>query len=177
MNENIVIAGVTVKRDDNGLYCLNDLWRARGSNKSEKVGNWSKTSATKKLIEQQGLNATKLAFTQSAGRHGGTFANKALVYDYAMWISPEFKSHVISVFDAHVTGNVEQSLSAAVESLKLNMIDISKAVNCASVHFDDIKDCGKSWGKAGADIRKAKKAAVDQLEMLKDEIQGKLEFK
>lgn len=177
MSNEIVIAGVIVKRDENGLYCLNDLWRARGSHKSEQVSNWSKSSATKKLIEHQTLNTTKLGFKQSAGRYGGTFANKALVYDYAMWISPEFKSHVISVFDAHVTGNVEQSLSAAVESLKLNMIDISKAVNCASIHFDDIKDCGKSWGKAGADIRKAKKAAVDQLEMLKDEIQGKLEFK
>jgi len=173
---NIILAGVKIRQDKNGLYCLNDLWRARGSIKREKINSWSRLNETKNLIDAENLNAQICAFKQSSGRHGGTYANKTLVYDYAMWISPEFKSHVISVFDGHVTRNIEKSLECAVDSIKLSMVNISEAVNCASIHFDDIKDCGKSWGKAGSDIRKAKKKAVEELENLKNEIQFKLEF-
>jgi hypothetical protein len=176
MSKNIVIAGVTVKRDDNGLYCLNDLWRARGANRAEQVSNWSKTTQAKQLIELVSLNPSIVGFKQTAGRYGGTYANKKLVYDYAMWISPEFKSHVIDVFDSAVVGNITSSLTSSIEGIKLGMIDISKAIDAASVHFDDVTDCGKAWGKAGSDIRKAKKSATEQLTLLRDEIQMKLEF-
>ena len=173
---NVMISGVTIKRDDNGLHCLNDLWRAKGAINKEKPNLWASNAKTKELVSIENLKAGNPAFKQSAGRYGGTYASKVLVYDYAMWISPEFKSHVIDVFDASVIKDVESSLGDAVSSIKMKMIDVNKAINNATTHFADIKECGKSWGKAGADIRKAKRAAIDELEAIRNEVQLKLEL-
>lgn len=176
MTTEIRIGDVIVKRDENGLYCLNDLWRSRGSQNKERIKYWAASSKTKDLIQSECLKGGNSPFKQSPGRYGGTYASKTLVYDYAMWISPEFKSHIISIFDGHVTGAINRSLSKAVSGIKLSMIDITEKINAASIHFDDVKECGSSWSKAGHEIRKAKKEAVKELEILKDEIQGKLDF-
>lgn len=33
-----------------------------------------------------------------AGRYGGTFAHKDIAFEFAMWISPEFKVYLIKDF-------------------------------------------------------------------------------
>ena len=175
MSNELKIDGIVIRKKD-GLYCLNDVWRSRGAIKAHNVNQWSRNEKTKELIKHQELITRKSVIKQSAGRHGGTYVSKELVYDYAMWISPEFKSHVIDVFNSHVVSGVTNSLGGAINSIKMSMVDINERVNSASIHFDDIKECGRSWGKAGSEIRRAKKEAIEQLELIKNEIQIKLDF-
>lgn len=176
MSDLLKIANVEIKRDEDGLYCLNDLWRAAGEKEKHRTRTWAKSNQTIDLINAESLNGRIIPFKKVSGRYGGTYANKTLVYDYAMWISPEFKSHVIDVFDKQVISGITGSLDSAVSGIKMSMIDITEKINSASIHFDEVKDCGKSWGQAGCAIRKAKKEAVSQLELLRDEIQCKLDF-
>ena len=52
------------------------------------------------------------------------------------------------------------------------MADIGRVSN----HIDDIKEAGSVWGKSGAAIRKKKRKAISELEVLIDQAQMKLNF-
>jgi hypothetical protein len=55
--------------------------------------NSFKTSA-KELIEK--TNA--ISIQAKAGRYGGTYAHKDIAFEFAMWISPEFKIYIVKEF-------------------------------------------------------------------------------
>lgn len=101
-----------IRTDSAGRFCLNDLHKEAGGRPKDAPYFWKNLDSTKDLITT--LEASKLgtgfpvpqAFElltsrmgSSPGNPAGTFAVKELVYDYAMWISPEFKLIVIRVFD------------------------------------------------------------------------------
>ncbi len=177
MKNDLIIHNVLVKKDENGLFCLNDLWKAAGGNEKDKPSRWDRTDKAQEFINYQAnLKSHICPFRKSSGRYGGTYANKAIVIDYAMWISPEFKNHVIKVFDDYVVNSVKQTTETSVALIRHNVNSIMDTLNDASVSLDEIKQCGKSWGSAGASIRAAKKEAISELEKAKDEIQYKLDF-
>lgn len=119
-NTNLVpfsIAGVKINQDADGRYCLNDLHKAAGGddfpqgNPIHRPGEFIRLQQTQELVaelESAGIPAIKI----TAGRFGGSFSVKELVYAYANWISPAFYLKVIRTFDAVVTGNHE-ALTAA----------------------------------------------------------------
>lgn len=112
-----------IRMDSYGRFCLNDLHKEAGGLGTHKPANWARLDSTQGLVEawkesqcshlsiEKDVNAGNPALNLAwfagqdplivvqGGRHGGTFAVKELVYDYAMWISPEFKLIVIRVFD------------------------------------------------------------------------------
>lgn len=106
------IAGVAIKQDADGRFCLNDLHRAAGGdqfpdgNPIHRPGEFLRLQQTQELIaelETAGIPAIKTA----AGRNGGSYSAKELVYAYANWISAPFYLKVIRTFDAVVTGNLD----------------------------------------------------------------------
>jgi len=100
---NLIIANKKIRTKD-GLYCLNDLHKASGADKKNGPSYWMALESTKRFLETTGITVVK-----NEGRNGGTYTEKKAVYAYAMWISPEFQSHVIDAYDALVTGQLEEA--------------------------------------------------------------------
>ena len=89
--------GETTVRQHNGLFCLNDLHKASGSNPSHRPGEFLRNDQTKALvaeIETAGISAV----STREGRNGGTFASRELVIAYAAWVNAAFHLKVIRVF-------------------------------------------------------------------------------
>lgn len=107
-----------------GLYSLNDLHRASGSNKKHQASNFMRLEATKGLIDEierssdvsNGTNSIAYKVIQGGqSEQQGTFVCRELVYSYAMWISPRFQLMVIRAFDA--IASQQQQLSQQLNSL------------------------------------------------------------
>lgn len=107
-----------------GLYSLNDLHRASGSDKKHKPANFMRIENTKNLINEiercsDMSNGTKpMAYRVIKGggsEQQGTFVCRELVYSYAMWISPRFQLMVIRAFDA--IANQQHQLSQRLNDL------------------------------------------------------------
>jgi hypothetical protein len=113
----IEIGGVSIRGDKDGRFSLNDLHRAAvegGVTKDIRPNEWMALDQTKDLAgilitENQGSSPIKT----SAGRYGGTFVSKELVYAYAMWISPIFHLRVIRAYDALANGAIAEATRLA----------------------------------------------------------------
>lgn len=122
MND-LTIIGTTIRQDDQGRYCLNDLHKAAGGIPHHRPSKWMTNKQAQALISEMGSEpefGLGSGSTQSPnsglGRaplnviHGGdwngTYVVKELVYAYAMWISPAFHLKVIRAYDALVTGEI-----------------------------------------------------------------------
>ena len=117
---NLIVAGATVRVNQNDLYSLNDLHKAAGALDKDKPSHWLTNIQTKDLITELELrnskcrdSANKKVMDSRAGRYGGTYACKQLVYAYAMWISPKFHIHVIEAYDDLVNGRIESITTKA----------------------------------------------------------------
>lgn len=112
MNQLFVIDGVSVRRDQNARFCLNDLHRAAGGEERHKPGNFFRLENIKELCaEIDRCSDVSIASVESirGGPNQGTYVCKELVLAYAMWISPSFNLKVIRTFDAVVTGHANHS--------------------------------------------------------------------
>jgi len=100
----LAIDGMTIRTDEQGRFCLNDLHKASGAEGKNRPSIWLANQQTKDLIgeiEKAGIPAF------DSKQQVGTFVVKELVYSYAMWISPAFNLKVIRTFDAVVTGRMQ----------------------------------------------------------------------
>lgn len=104
----LVIAGVTVKQDAVGRYCLNDFHRAAGEEAKHAPALWERQAG--ELIDELQKDTNSYVLEKSRGRNGGTYAAKELVYAYAMWISARFQVKVIRAYDAMVSGLVSSQV-------------------------------------------------------------------
>lgn len=96
------------------------------------------------MSPQKWTNATNaIGIISKSGRYGGTFAHKDIAFEFASWISPEFKLYIIKdyqrlkedeAYRLSLDWNVKRLISKAnykihTEAIKENLIppDISKA--------------------------------------------------
>lgn len=105
IESNVRVAGVTIRRDSEGRFRLNDLHKASGGAKRHGPSYWLSNHQTAELIQL--LETTGFPVVILEGRGGGTYVAKELVYAYAMWVSAEFHLHVIRTFDAVVEAQGE----------------------------------------------------------------------
>lgn len=99
-----VVDEVTIRRDAEGRFCLNDLKEAATQHRkprSVEVHEFMRRAETKDLIaEIENTGNSRINPVEAKrGRNGGTFVCKELVYAYAMWVSPEFHLNVIRAYD------------------------------------------------------------------------------
>ncbi|MDE5799606.1 MAG: KilA-N domain-containing protein [Paramuribaculum sp.] len=147
--QNTEVTVLNVNGED--YICLTDMLRAkdgdffitdwlRNRNTLEFIGIWEKVynpnfnyGEFAIIKNQSGLNSFKISVKEfvartnaisvqaKAGRYGGTYAHKDIAFEFAMWISPEFKIYIVKEFQRLKTE--EQRLlgwSAKRELSKIN---------------------------------------------------------
>lgn len=117
-----------VKVGGEDYICLTDMLRAkdgeffitdwlRNRNTLEYIGIWESVYNDEFnygefaiIRNQSGLNRFKISVKEfvsrtkaiclqaKAGRYGGTYAHKDIAFEFAMWISPEFKIYIVKEF-------------------------------------------------------------------------------
>lgn len=140
-NQPLTIGEFTIRQDQDGRYCLNDLHKAGGNQAKHKPANFLRIEQTQELIaEIDGssnlqVEETSFSYMRSCLKtiNGvGTFAAKELVYAYAMWISAKFHLQVIRAYDSMVarlfTENSKQNLIAN-KTTKKDRVPLKDAVN------------------------------------------------
>lgn len=141
--------------------CITDMLRAkdgdffvtdwlRNRNTLEYIGTWERIynpdfnyGEFAIITNQSGLNSFKISvkefvartnaisLTAKAGRYGGTYAHKDIAFEFAMWISPEFKIYIVKEFQRLKDEEQKQlGWSAKRELTKINY----------KIHTDAIKN-------------------------------------
>ncbi len=127
-----------VRKIDNGLALI-EKW-IRNKNTIEFLGIWEEmynedfdTNAYDEIMQEAGLNRFIMSVKQwvtrtnskgivaKAGRYGGTYAYKDIAFEFASWVSPQFKLYLIKEFER--LKKEEQALlgwSAKRELAKIN---------------------------------------------------------
>lgn len=126
----LIIGDFSIRQDEDGRYCINDLHKASGGAEKHKPFNFMRNQQTKDLIaeiERENMmlksehHKSKAVNTvKGKGLSQGTFVVKELVYYYAMWISAKFHLTVIRAYDAMVMQwqiNDRQSISPEQQAL------------------------------------------------------------
>ena len=75
-----------------------------------------------RLSAKEWMDKTKaIGIVSKAGRYGGTYAHKDIAFEFAMWISPEFKVYLIREFQRLKSEEQKQTVwSAKRELSKIN---------------------------------------------------------
>lgn len=144
-NQPLVIGEFTIRQDDEGRYCLNDLHKASGGAEKHKPTRFIRNQQTQELIKEieqgsdmslgevdqcsnmrsgdennQRPNMVFAVKTFHGGLNQGTYVVEDLVYSYAMWISAKFHLIVIRAYKMLVTQwkiNDRQSISPEQQAL------------------------------------------------------------
>ena len=136
MSQLLVIDGVSVRRDIDGRFCLNDLHRASGGEKRHQPSNWASLSQTQELIAEissaPDITGAAPIITVAGGNNQGTFVCKELVYSYAMWISPKFNLKVIRTFDAAHTPPSNAPTSDKIQAGIILLESAAKMLNLSN---------------------------------------------
>ena len=143
------ITVVQVNNED--YFCLTDMLKAkdgdffitdwlRNRNTLEYIGIWEQVynpnfnyGEFATIKSQSGLNSFKISVKEfvertnaislqaKAGRYGGTYAHKDIAFEFAMWISPEFKIYIVKEFQRLKEDEQKQlGWSAKRELAKIN---------------------------------------------------------
>lgn len=146
-NEDFICITDMLKAKDGDFFVTDWL---RNRNTLEYIGTWEKVynpnfnfEEFSHIANRSGLNSFKISVKEfvertnaisivaKAGRYGGTYAHKDIAFEFAMWISPEFKIYIVKEFQR--LKNEEQKMlgwSAKRELAKINY----------RIHTDAIKN-------------------------------------
>ncbi|MDR2917697.1 MAG: KilA-N domain-containing protein [Tannerella sp.] len=140
-----------IQVDQDDYLCLTDMIKAkdgdffvadwlRNRNTMEYIGIWEQVfnptfnyGEFAIIKSQAGLNSFKISVKEfaartnaiglqaRAGRYGGTYAHKDIAFEFAMWISPEFKIYIVKEFQRLKEQEQQQiGWSAKRELAKIN---------------------------------------------------------
>lgn len=119
----LIIGDFSIRQDEDGRYCLNDLHKASGDDKKHFPAYFLRNQQTKDLvdeIERYANSHIAVKVIKGGAEKQGTYVVKELVYSYAMWISAKFHLMVIRAYDAMVMQwkiNDRQSVSPEQQAL------------------------------------------------------------
>ncbi len=193
-----------VKVNGEDYICLTDMLRAkdgdffitdwlRNRNTLEFISIWEKVynpdfnyGEFATIRNQSGLNSFKISVKEfvartnavslqaKTGRYGGTYAHKDIAFEFAMWISPEFKVYIVKEFqrlkaeEQRLIGwSAKRELSKLnyrihTDAIKQNLIPAEVTKAQASIIYANEADVlnvamfgmtAKQWREANPDLK------------------------
>lgn len=144
----LVLRGRNIRFDENGLACLNDIWKVAGFTKNQQPGEWSRLPGTIKKMERvlelvtgksrdYKPDDTRKVYRTVRGRNAATYADIRLALDYAEYLNPKLAIEVKEVFlrykagDANLADEVLQRASAE-DNVRVAQRAIGRA---ARIHY------------------------------------------
>ena len=198
------LAVTVVKVNSEDYISLTDMMRSkdgefffhnwlRNRNTVEFLGTWEKVYNPNfnsvefdRIKSRAGLNNFRISakewtektraigIVSKAGRYGGTYAHKDIAFEFAMWISPEFKVYLIREFQRlkeeeqkHVGWTAKRELSKLnyrihTDAIKQNLIPVEvseKQISFIYANEADILNVAmfgmtaKQWREANPDLK------------------------
>ena len=152
-----------IRVQDEDYISLTDMLKAKDGEFFFSLNNPNFNCAEFDIIKSQaGLNSYRLSakewmqktnaigIVSRAGRYGGTYAHKDIAFEFAMWISPEFKVYLIREFQrlkeqelAQIGWNAKRELSKInyrihTDAIKQNLIPQEiTPVQAARIYADE----------------------------------------
>lgn len=97
----VVIKGNVIERSENGMFCLNSIYKALGSPpKREPNEFFRRKLAQDFLVETEKLVGPNLYETVSGGMNQGTYAHELVAQRYAVFVEPSYELLIHVVFRA-----------------------------------------------------------------------------
>lgn len=107
--DQISLRGRAIRVDENGLTCLNDIWKAAGFTKNRQPAQWYRLPGTTRKIERvltlivgkshnYSVDDMRRVYRTRRGPDGGTYADVRLALDYAEYLNPALAIEVKEVF-------------------------------------------------------------------------------
>ncbi|MBB1452337.1 KilA-N domain-containing protein [Pseudoalteromonas sp. SG43-1] len=132
---NLSILSKQIRLHD-GLYSLNDLHKAAGSEGKHRPDRFLRLEQTQDLITE--INSCPdMGNSFKTLRGIGSFGCKELVYAYAMWISPKFHLQVIRAFDAQQQAITKTPSPLDYQRIMLT-IENGKTTHTQALALDDM---------------------------------------
>ena len=111
------------------------------------------------IRNQSGLNSFKISVKEfvartgaislqaKAGRYGGTYAHKDIAFEFAMWISPEFKVYVVREFQ-RLKADEQKHAEVTREQAAMKYAEEADVLNVAMFGMT-----AKQWREANPDLK------------------------
>lgn len=118
-----------IQRTKDGMFNSTDLLKQwnKYSGQQKQMGHFLENNSAKEFIEtiekEELLKERNSVLIKSRGKSGGTWMHPLLFIDFAMWLNPRFKYHVLKfVYDQlieqrHAAGDMYRTLSNAAKQL------------------------------------------------------------
>lgn len=164
---------IELKQND-GLYSLTDLWKASGSDESQRPQKWLRLPKTKEFIEfiKKNSKLEKIPYLKKVrGKYGGTFAHWQLALAYAKYLSPELHAQVNQVFKERLEKNQNPSLGIdrAVDRAEQSYLKQGKVSKSGGPGWEFIEFIAETTNSDVSTIIKAKRGLIFQFfQLLKD---------
>ncbi|MFZ1106288.1 MAG: KilA-N domain-containing protein [Hyphomicrobiaceae bacterium] len=105
----LVLRGVSVREDEHGNVCLNDLWTLAGGPENRRPVDWRRSTRATALeaalndrmvenLHHSGASARETYRTTGKGRGSRTFAHPVLALDYAEYLEPALAVEMREIF-------------------------------------------------------------------------------
>ncbi len=133
-NKPFIIGDFTIRQDEEGRFCINDLHKASGALEKHQPAFFMRNKQTKDLIDEleseflickNAEHKSAVSTIRGKGLEQGTYVVKEIVYAYAMWISPKFHLMVIRAYDSLVMEwllNGKQTISPEQAGILYNIV-------------------------------------------------------
>lgn len=147
-------------RVEGEMTCLTDMWKANGSDDSQRPARWREQAATIQFIEfieetVIAKNDNECFRTVTGGPNQGTFAHWQIALAYAKYLSPAFHAWCNTVVRDHMSGTLKPISHNDLEERKLEMAERRLALQIERGSTSLRRDQAKYLGIAAKGLRDA----------------------